>query len=171
MFNEENVKGVFFVDVCSAIVHQQKGLFNFSQPFLEQIQSLVHDGHDVQLHIHPSWYMTQRQGYKLIPSHTGYRLHEYGFEGTKTQAIDIISESVEYLNSNLSCINGDYRCIAYRTGGFSIQPEEILLKTLRDKGIVIDSSVVPFMKNDRVNGFDFSDVPNKLNWWIDPKQG
>lgn len=165
MLNEEGVFGTFFVDVCSAIVHSHYGLVDYSDSMLKQIKSLTKDGHDIQLHIHPSWYKAEFVNGRLVPSHQGYRLHEFDtFE-------DIIREGVDYLNNNLREINKDYKCVAFRAGGFAVQPEREIFQSLAKFGITIDSSIVPHMKNELVNGFDFSNVPSSLNWWIEPELG
>lgn len=171
MLNQENTKATFFADVCSALVHQRYGITEYSNTFLEQIQSLSKDGHDIQLHLHPSWYRAIIKGDKLFPSYNGYRLHEYGFNCENLSAIDIINEGVDYLNINLRLINSQYKCIAFRAGGFAVQPERDIFNALIDKGIVIDSSVVPYMKNDLINGYNFTNVPNMINWWINPERG
>lgn len=165
MLNEEDVSGTFFVDVCSAIAHSRLGLTEYSDAMSRQVKSLCEDGHDIQLHIHPSWYKAEFVNGRLVPSHLGYRLHEFDtFE-------DIIREGVDYLNNNLREINKDYKCVAFRAGGFAVQPEREIFQSLAKCGITIDSSIVPHMKNDLVNGFDFSNVPTSLNWWIDPELG
>ena len=171
MLNQEKARGVFFADVCSAIVYEDNGLKEYSVPFLNQIRSLCKDGHDIQLHLHPSWYKAELSGRQMLPSYMGYRLHEYGFESSKFSAIDIINEGVDYLNNNLKIVNPNYKCIAYRAGGFAVQPEKEIFSALIKKGVLIDSSIVPHMKNNLVNGFDFSHVPKILNWWIDPNRG
>ena len=58
--NETNVKMVFFVDVGYLIrLEYYKELFSQArldyEAVINQIQSLVKDGHDCQLHIHPHW--------------------------------------------------------------------------------------------------------------------
>lgn len=165
MLNEEGVFGTFFADVCSAIVHSHYGLLDYSASMLKQIKSLTKDGHDIQLHIHPSWYKAELKNGRIVPSYLGYRLHEFDeIEG-------IIREGVDYLNNNLQEINKDYKCVAFRAGGFAIQPEQEIFKSLVKCGITIDSSIVPHMKNNLVNGFDFSNVPASLNWWIEPESG
>ena len=171
MLDEENVKGTFFADVCSAIVHQKYGFSNYAETFLKQIQFLTNKGHDVQLHLHPSWYRAKCYGNKLVPTYDGYRLHEFGFSDDSYSAIKIINDGVDYLNNYLGQVNKEYKCIAYRAGGFALQPEHLILEAMIRKGVLIDSSIVPRMNNDLVNGFDYSAVPNLINWWIDPKHG
>ena len=63
--DEFGVKGVFFVDVCSAIAHERYNLTEFNAGFDEQIKGLVTDGHDVQLHIHSSWLKAHKNGDEL----------------------------------------------------------------------------------------------------------
>lgn len=171
--DEFGVKGVFFADVCSAIAHRNAGLSEFSDAFDEQMKTLTLDGHDVQLHIHTSWLKARNENGELALTHEGYRIHEFGFdEASKNSVQKIIRDGVEYLNSVCKSVNKDYKCIAYRAGGFCVQPEEKLFDVLLENGITIDSSVVPrYFSLEGVNCSDFRKVPNKLNWWISPQTG
>ena len=81
-------------------------------------------------------------------------------------------EAKNYLVDRCSVVMPKYRCVAYRAGGFGIQPEGDLFKALLNAGIVIDSSVNPHLYSlNTVNSYDFRNVPNVLNWRIDPKKG
>lgn len=173
VMNEFGVKGVFFADVCSAIAHRKAGISEFSDSFDSQLQRLVSDGHDVQLHLHTSWYKAKKQDEELIISEDGYRIHEFGFDVKAENSVQkIVSESVSYLNTVCKSVRDDYKCIAYRAGGFCVQPETELLQILLNNGIIIDSSVVPrYCYLDGVNYSDFRKVPNKLNWYIAPEKG
>ena len=171
--DEFGVKGVFFVDVCSAIAHRKMGLSAYSDAFDAQLKKLVADGHDVQLHIHTSWLKAKLEDNQLLISREGYRIHEFGFDEAKENNVrSIIKESVDYLNSVCKGARDDYKCMAYRAGGFCIQPEHELLKVLCENGILIDSTVVPgYSSLDTVNYSDFRHVPKALNWRIAPETG
>lgn len=161
-------RGTFFADVCSATEHKKAGLYEYSEKFGEQLKTLTRAGHDVQLHLHTSWLRAQKKDGKLIPTADGYRIHEFGFDPKEEIcAQKIITESKEYLEKICGEVKPNYKCIAFRAGGFCIQPERELIKALTESGIVLDSSVVPYLKSpDSVNYYDFSSVPDKLNWSI-----
>ncbi len=169
---ESGAHGTFFVDVCSALAYKKIPYNDYYDKFTKQIQQLTNDGHDIQLHIHTNWYCAKEQNNDLILLPKGYRIHDFGFDETcELSAQKIIEDSKQYLESTLRKVNPSYKCIAYRAGGFAIQPERQLLKVLRDNGILLDSSVLPHMKANGINHYNYINVPNMLNWWINPEQG
>jgi hypothetical protein len=102
-----------------------------------------------------------------------FKLHDFGFQaGQGISAETIICECKEYLLRLLTPIDPTYDCIAFRAGGWCLQPEQELLKKLADAGIKIDSTIFyrGYDKNP-LKGFDFRRVPVKPNWWINPIQG
>lgn len=163
-------KGTFFVDVCSVAAHHRLGDEDYCNDFTHQIEKLTKMGHDVQLHLHTNWMYAQKTGDNIIPGKDGYRIHSFGL-GENGEARQIIKDGKQYLEKTCRPHNSGYKCIAFRAGGFSVQPEGDLFKALVDNGIVIDSSVVPHMKADTINNYDFRKVPNEMNWWIDPSKG
>lgn len=167
---ERGVSGTFFADVCSVEAHQRLGDDQYCKNFSLQLQSMISNNQDVQLHIHTSWLYAERINGQIILSNNGYRLHDFGF-GSVGRASQIIQNGIDYLERTCSICKHDYKCVAYRAGGFSVQPEQELFSTLVEKGIRIDSSVVPHMYAQNSNTYNFSNVPAGLNWWIDPRKG
>lgn len=164
------VSGTFFADVCSVEAHSRLGDNGYCNCFTEQIKDLIQHNQDVQLHLHTNWINAKIIDGKIIPGNDGYRIHSFGF-GNEGNANAIIRKGKEYLENVCREINPNYKCIAFRAGGFSVQPEKELFRALVENGIIIDSSVVPRMKANTVNYYDFSQTPNKVNWWIDPEVG
>lgn len=165
-----DVSGTFFADVCSVFAHRQLGDDEYCDSFESQIINLISHGQDVQLHLHTNWLNSEIIDGKIVPGTKDYRIHSLGFySGGK--AHEIIRKGKEYLEGACSSVDKNYRCIAYRAGGFSVQPEKELFEALINNGILIDSSVVPHMKAETVNYYDFRKVPNKMNWWIAPDKG
>lgn len=167
---ERGVSGTFFADVCSVEAHHRLGDNQYCTDFSLQLQSMISNNQDVQLHIHTSWLYAERINGQIILSNKGYRLHDFGF-GTLGRASQIIQNGIDYLERTCGMFKRNYKCVAYRAGGFSVQPEQDLFSTLVEKGIRIDSSVVPHMYARNSNTYDFSNVPVGLNWWIDPSKG
>ena len=162
--------GTFFADVCSVEAHHRLGDGNYCDAFTAQIVDMVKYGQDVQLHLHTNWLSAEKIKGQIIPGQRGYRIQEFDFD-TNSNTSEIVRKGKMYLEDVCHSRNKNYRCIAYRAGGFAVQPEEKLFKVLIDNDILIDSSIVPHMKADGINHYDYTRVPNKINWWIDPEKG
>lgn len=166
-------RGTFFADVCSVLQHNRYHNNSYSKKFADQIQKMVKLKQDVQLHIHSNWLLSSPVGeeddFDWNISSKGYRIHDFDMNPAYHETMEsIIKEGKAYLQNTLGEICAEYQCIAYRAGGFCIQPEEKLFQILRNNGILIDSSIAPKLKSEYYN---FCDVPPFLNWWIDPKLG
>ena len=170
MLREQEVSGTFFADVCSVEAHRRLGDEKYCDDFRAQLQLMTQMGQDVQLHLHTNWFTAEKVEDQIIPGKEGYRIHSFGF-GADGKAPEIIRQGKDYLTAVCGAVKPDYRCVAFRAGGFSVQPEKELFEALVQQGIVIDSSVVPHMRADTLNSYDFTDVPKRLNWWVDPALG
>lgn len=167
----EGVPATFFADVCSVMRYQVYNQVSFCEGFSRQIGEFVQAGHDVQLHMHPNWLKSSFENGKWSISIEGYKLHEFGLEkgGYGRQ---LIREGKEYLENMLKAHNPDYRCIAYRAGGFCISPEKELFEALRENDIIIDASVAQKqVAAATIQDYNFSKIPSCLNWWVDPSVG
>lgn len=169
LLKKNNVSATLFADVCCALQYKKYGQVDFVHDFEDQLVFAQKNGFDVQLHIHSNWLNSSFDGQKWEISPKGYRVHEFGF--TNDGVEKIIKNGIDYLNGVLLAHDPDYKCIAYRAGGYSIQPHSKLVKILRDNGIVIDSSVCrhQYIKSN-ANNYDFRALPPKMNWWLTPNQ-
>lgn len=140
MLREEGISGVFFADVCSSMRYRELKDMAFADLFDKQIVELAEQGHDVQLHIHPHWLAATKVGKYVEFDRTYYRLHNWEKESPGSMK-KIVHDGIEYLNHLIHPEHPDYRCVAFRAGGYCIQPEEDLADLLYDEGIRIDSSV------------------------------
>lgn len=171
------IPATFFADVCSIPVAKKYHQDEYVVGFQKQIQYMKQHGQDVQLHLHPHWYNSVWEGGRWNFSSSGYRLHEFGESGEINQ---IIIDGIEYLKKTIFPVDPNYECIAYRAGGFSIQPHEKLITALYDCGIRVDSSVAPHLyTKSEANFYDYRHEIEKLNgcisdkteWWKDNKAG
>lgn len=164
---KKGVSATFFADVCSIPVSRTYCQYSYIEGFEKQIQYMAKHRQDVQLHLHPHWFYSQWKKGQWEFSNKGYRLHEFKEEGKIHQ---IIFDGVQYLNDTLRSVNPQYECVAYRAGGFSMQPHEIVVKTLYENGIRVDSSVAPqLVINSQAQVYDYRHPLNKLNWYISDK--
>ncbi len=99
----------------------------------------IQQGHDVQLHLHPTWLNAKYTNEKWLLDYSQWQLASLGSDRIR----QVIRQGRETLEALLRPIRSDYRCLAFRAGAFCIQPEAITIPALRHEGIHIDSSVVP----------------------------
>ena len=82
----------------------------------------------------------------------------------------IVRQGTELLDEICRSRNENYRCIAYRAGGYCLSPETgPILSALNDQGIRIESSIG---KGNRLASnlwtVDHRGMPECANWYIDP---
>lgn len=129
---------------------------NDYESIIGQLRRLAENGHDIQLHVHPHWEDSYYKNNKWIMNTTRYRIHSY----SKEQIHDIIYRyklELDDLANN--------EIIAYRAGGWSLQPFEKLKECFAKNGIVIDSTVFPngYYISDH-QYFNFNNTPHKTIW-------
>lgn len=165
---EENVKATFFADVCSIFKSKEFACTSYVDRFEEQICRMKAEGQDVQLHIHSHWLGSEFKDGKWLFDPKKYRIHSLGFENSKAEnASLIILKGVNYLNEILRTIDNDYSCIAFRAGGYSLQPHKKLVEALCAAGIKVDSSVAYMQQcNTETNRYNYKHDISGVNWYI-----
>jgi hypothetical protein len=171
-FEEEGIPMTLFADVASVWrYHSLKVESDYILLFEEQLRRAIHEGHDVQLHLHPHWMTSTFDGNKWEMDESKFKLSDIGYGERKIQSVESAEELIirgkKYLEGLLRPVAPSYRCIAFRAGGYAIQPnEKELISTLLSAGFIIDSSIVPgmFFKSN-VNQIDFRKIPlRRLNY-------
>ncbi|MCA9218129.1 MAG: hypothetical protein KDB27_33895 [Planctomycetales bacterium] len=167
---ELQVPLVLFSDIWSAIRFRDWDPDRFYNPYRAQLQQATADGHDVQLHIHPHWVDSTYDGETFQPSKR-YKLADFRNDPPPTDLRGIIRRGFEEMTEICRSVKEDYRCIAYRGGGYNLEPEaETILSTLLELGIVLDSTIVKGMQyHSPVNSVDYRGMPTQANWFIAPE--
>ena len=172
---KSGIKVTLFSDIFCLMRYRQLGINEFPSLAEKQMRYAVSSGHDAQAHIHPHWTCTDvnKRPYQFDPRK--YLLGTF-FENA-VECEDFIHHSIraarDYLQDLLEPEDPSYRCIAFRAGGFGLQPnEKIILSALEESGFMIDSSIVPdlFSKNS-INSIDFTRVPIRGNYWLSGEKG
>ena len=130
-----------------------------AQAVCQQLQQACRDGHDIQLHLHPQW-----QGADV---NTSLKADQWRIgDVSKSMMEQMISEGKHWLEDLLQPVRTDYQCIAFRAGGWCIQPSAPVIGSLQDNGIMLDSTVAPGARNSaRADWYDFRDAPANQPWW------
>ena len=102
-----------------------------------QLREAVLRGHDVQLHIHSSWFRAKWNGRKWDQS-----IEDYNLAILPRDRIDeMVGRCVEYLNELLVPVKPDYKVWLFRSANWSMMPTENLYGVLLKYGIIADTSV------------------------------
>src|SRR5262249_21833446 len=108
----------------------------------EQLRRAIRSGHDVQLHIHSSYFNARFEGGR-------WRQHwpEYNFAGLPFDRMDyMVRTGKQLLEELLQSVNPDYRCTAFRAANWSVSPAVDVGRALVKNGITIDTSVFKYGK-------------------------
>ncbi|GEM_PF-251468 len=171
LFDKLNIPLTLFADVLSFLRYREQKLFGFPENAENQLKDAIRRGHDVQSHVHPHWNFTQIEGRTYKVNADFFLLGKLDDDPEKLYAKirNLLMTSRSYLHDLLGTVNKNYQCIAFRAGGYGLQPNSaIVMKALRDSGFVIDSSIVPgFVLKNKINEVDFSMVPKMANYYLD----
>lgn len=159
----KGVSATFFADVCSIPMAKKYEQEFYLDGFGRQLRYMKQHGQDVQLHLHPHWYNAKWNEGRWSFSNQGYRLHDF----TEDKLNQIIADGIQYLKDTLVPVDQSYECIAYRAGGFSLQPHESIVAALYDNGIRVDSSIAPQLYTEsEAQFYDYRHKLEKMNWHI-----
>lgn len=160
-----------FADVFSIACYRRQNLLSFPKKAEEQLKNAIQRGHDVQSHVHPHWNYTQISENKYTINMDYFLLGKLddNKEILYSKILENLVTSRTYLQNLLREVNSNYQCVAFRSGGYGLQPNsDIVIRALINSGFVIDSSIVPdFVIKSNVNEIDFSMVPKMANYYLD----
>jgi hypothetical protein len=170
-----------FCDVMCLWRYRELGFDGFPRAVEHQLVEALERGHDVQAHVHPHWAAARIDRASDRSSRYEYSLEDF-LLGTVAEresddpvafCTELFLKTRRYLEDLLHAVNENYECIAFRAGGYGLQPHtEWILEALIAAGFRIDSSIVPGMRlRSNVNRIDFSLAPRRANYHIDPEHG
>ncbi|MBF0194058.1 MAG: hypothetical protein HQL71_05845 [Magnetococcales bacterium] len=165
-----------FCDVNYIFRCREWGDDSFVELVEKQLCDAVRSGHDVQLHIHPHWQFTKRDNTGRFHFDDKHYLLGTIFNNPDTRKHEIsqmVAKGKQYLENLLKPVDANYKCCAYRAGGYGLQPhEKDMLSALIENGIKLDSSVIPGYKmQSKVHKIDFSGLMGIAHNWFGPKYG
>jgi hypothetical protein len=165
-----DVKLVQFVD-CGYLKKIQEE--KIKHPSLEkdfkllakQLEIMNFNQHDLQLHIHPHWEDSFYVNNKWVCNVNRYKL-------TCFSNSEINTIVTEYKKA-LAVYNDTNNIIAYRAGGWCLQPFENIGEALKKNNIKVDSSVFRggYFESEQYN-YDFRNAPKKSRYKfeVDPNK-
>ncbi len=168
-----------FADVACLWRYRQLDRNRFPDRAEAQLRQSISRGHDVQTHLHPHWSET-----RIIDEGAGQRYRfddkryllgtlsddpRIRFDLTKT----LLCRASSHLTDLCRTVDPGYRCLAFRAGGYGLQPDErMILRALQESGYRIDSSIIPGWRHEsNVQRADFTRLPEGANYWLSATGG
>ena len=123
-----------------------------------QLKDAIRRGHDVQLHIHSSWFHAEWNGRKWEQC-----MSEYNMAALPKEKIDdMVRQCVNYLTKLLSPIKPDYKVWLFRAANWSMMPTKNIYEVLLKYGIQADSSVYKGGVQGGIVAYDYREAYHNL---------
>ena len=127
----------------------------------KQLKNAVKNGHDVQLHIHSSYFNSKYENGRWQQDWSEYSLSKLNYD----RLYEMIKTGKNYLEELLTPVKPDYRCFAFRAANWSMHPSSSIVRALLENGIKIDTSVFKYGKRQGIVTFDYSSAFSDLIPW------
>lgn len=131
------------------------------EAIVEQLRYAATHGHDVQLHIHPSYANATLVGDRWKQDWTEYDTAKL----PSPRIRELIARTSDLLQEIVTPVQPDYAIYAFRAGNWAMMPTRNIAAALIERGIVIDSSVFKGGKRDDVASFDYTEAQSSLLPW------
>ena len=126
-----------------------------------QLKDAIRRGHDVQLHLHASYFNARFENGGWIQDWS-----EYNFAGLPLERLNyIVRLGKEYLETLLKPVLATYECVAFRAANWSVSPSHNVIRALHDNGIRIETSVFKHGRREGIVNFDYSNAHSDLVPW------
>ena len=169
LFNKYGAKLTILADVAEILKFKEYknkvGVDKFYyDEIVKQLQLVVKQGHNVQLHIHSSYFKSLYRNSKWQQNWEDYNLSELPY----SLIFEIVKTCKELLESIIRQVKPDYECNVFRAANWSMMPTENIAKALINNGIKIDTSVYKYGKSYGRVTYDYSSAySNIIPWFVD----
>lgn len=139
---------------------------NPAEAIENQLREAVKNGHDVQLHLHPQWVDACWKDGRWVIDEENWRVGDYIPKNGLTLN-DLFKKGKETLEKLLQPVKSDYRCIAFRAGGYCVLPSEKVVEAMCKNGFQIDSSVFNGgYTNGKLERYDFRNISEEKGYYF-----
>ena len=154
-----------FVDVCEfQAMAAHPATEAAATAVVRQLRSLSRDGHRLELHLHPQWTGDVRLADARWRLDVGrWRIGDR----PEPEVRQLVREGVQWLASVSDAAGRDPGPVAFRAGGWCVQPSAAVLGVLADAGFRVESSVAPGLWTaERQGWYDFRRHPPLPAWTV-----
>ena len=156
-------KGNFFVDYLMLKylgLESDEHCMEDYKAIISQLQDMIKRGHRIELHIHPHWVDAKYNGDGTwnYDDFRHYGLDSFSYD----EVTEMFEEGTKILEDIAQEVDPSYKVVAFRAGGWAIQPFEMVKAGFSKTGIKIDSSVASGVYIEKDNTVvDFRTAPAK----------
>lgn len=159
LLEKYGAKLVIFADVAEILkfreYYETTGRDDFCyRQITEQLGQALQRGHDVQLHIHSSYFGARYHSGTWRQNWKNYNLAGLSADQIRT----IVRTCKEFLEETLRPVQPEYECYAFRAANWAMHPTRNLALALVGNGICIDSSVYKYGKQRGWVSYDYSNA-------------
>ena len=115
----------------------------------EQLREAIRRGHDVQLHLHASYFNARHENGRWEQDWS-----EYNFAGLPLDRLnEIVRIGKQYLEDLLQPVVPAYQCMAFRAANWAVSPSRNVVRALIRNGIHVDTSVFKYGRREGIVSF------------------
>ncbi len=165
-FDRYGAKLTILADVAEILkfkeYKEQTGRDDFHyEAIAEQLRDTVRRGHDVQLHLHASYFNAKYEHGRWAQDWS-----EYNFAGLPFERMnELVRSGKEFLETLLKPVVPTYRCFAFRAANWSVSPSRNVVRALINNGIGVETSVFKHGRRDGIVSFDYTNAHSDLIPW------
>jgi hypothetical protein len=128
---------------------------------VDQLRHAIKTGHDVQLHIHSSYFNARHDNGSWIQDWSEYNFADLPYDRMNW----MVRACKEFLETLLRPVEPMYRCIAFRAANWSVSPSQNVVRSLVNNGIKIDTSIFKYGYRNGIVSFDYSRAYSQIVPW------
>lgn len=165
-FDRHGAKLTIMADVAEILRFRDLHLWNGRddycyEPITAQLRDAIARGHDVQLHLHASWF-----GARYEDGRWHQDWSQYSFAELPVQKItEYLLIGKRWLEELLQPVDPAYQCNVFRAANWSMQPSGNAVSALKSLGFKAETSVFKWGRRDGLVHFNYTDAPSPLLPW------
>lgn len=167
LFDQYGAKLTIMADVAEILKFRQyRDEFGrddyYYDEIVAQLKDAVRRGHDVQLHLHCSYFNARFENGRWLQDWT-----EYNFAGLSEERLnEVLRIGKEFLEEQLRPVDPSYRCYVFRAANWAVSPSRNIVRALVNNGFEIDTSVFKYGRREGAVSFNYSSAPSELVPWL-----
>ncbi len=132
----------------------------------DQLRKAYHEGHDIQLHLHPQWInAVYEEGWNVDKKY--WRLPLVNRKECGCSIEELLVKGKKTIENIIKPVDENYRCTIMRAADFNIYPSGEICRAMRKAGIIADSSIIPgAAANDGYSYFNYIGIPTNIPFWF-----
>jgi len=127
----------------------------------DQLREAIRRGHDVQLHLHASYFNAH-----FAEGRWHQDWSDYNFASLPIERLnEIVRIGKSYLEELLLTVEPGYECIAFRAANWAVSPSRNVVRALLNNGIRVETSVFKYGRRQGIVSFDYTNAWSDLIPW------